>query len=660
MRTRALWRFNETVAEQRPIDAIGAVAELNQSPIEFGTPDALRRAIGWGQWQVGWHFNELAGNLNAAFGGTALVPLSSPLYGLAGVHPGDRSIGFDSAADAFSGGDVYDITDVDDFGFAWAGQWVAAPGNEMIVGKDDYISNPNARWDIYTDTGSIRMSTVSASGVVEASVAVAALVGLPHVGIGVVSRNPGKSRVAVRSLSGISVVSPEASPFAETMANAAPFLIGARLGAQAPISLRLMSAYLGVGPGAMSGLSANLGTAIENFANAVSSAVAVVDAAAGRGRSFVALSGHGLEAADVVSGDTLLTRNCSVQALVRWDLQDQAAATSWDITGITGDWNVEGSVGLSSLSTLEGDGYLEFSAVNGGQWYQVGLTPSDTTTTFAEPGVRAIMLRQDGTDDYHVRLSGGAEATFVGPWLTTDVWRIQRVGTTMTFYRNGALLHTSVTPSSGPLRIDITALATNASVTNLILVSAGQRIPITWQKIINCNPTPTIHGTLYARGKATSAAEYLGAGVELRVVNAAQGIGELAWLWQDTAGVLKRQVGGHFAPPADGYLLLTATRRWVSSTKVILRYFLGGRMLAEIESVDGDIGGGDAGTTSIGARFDGTKWGDFFDGVIDELQVVDYELAPDEVAAIWERITKGSKYARMMGALLPPGKVWRL
>lgn len=145
--------------------------------------------------------------------------------------------------------------------------------------------------------------------------------------------------------------------------------------------------------------------------------------------------------------------------------------------------------------------------------------------------------------------------------------------------------------------------------------------------------------TIYARGKGTAAAEYLGAGLELRVVDAVTRIGEVRWIWQDVGGVLRTQAGGHFQVPADGFLLLTATRRWVSSSRVVLRYYLGGVLLSEIESSDGSIGGGTTGTTSIGTRYTGAAWGRYLDGVIDELRVVSGELTAEEVAATWERIT---------------------
>jgi hypothetical protein len=145
--------------------------------------------------------------------------------------------------------------------------------------------------------------------------------------------------------------------------------------------------------------------------------------------------------------------------------------------------------------------------------------------------------------------------------------------------------------------------------------------------------------TIYARGKGTAAAEYVGAGLELRVVDAATRIAELRWIWHTVGGVLKTQVGGHFQVPADGFLMLTATRRWVSSSRVVLRYFLGDALLAEIESTDGDIGGGTTGTTTIGTRYTGAAYERFLDGTIDELRVVDEELTAEEIAGTYKRIT---------------------
>lgn len=146
-------------------------------------------------------------------------------------------------------------------------------------------------------------------------------------------------------------------------------------------------------------------------------------------------------------------------------------------------------------------------------------------------------------------------------------------------------------------------------------------------------------GAVYTRGRGDALAEYVAGGIELRVVNLAANAGEIRWYWQDASGVNQFAIGGQFAPSSTDYMMLTATRRWISSTHVSLRYYLGDQLLTDCESFAGSIGGGTTGTTHVGCRFGSGAYGNFFDGVIDEIRVLDYELTAEEVAATWRRIT---------------------
>lgn len=160
-------------------------------------------------------------------------------------------------------------------------------------------------------------------------------------------------------------------------------------------------------------------------------------------------------------------------------------------------------------------------------------------------------------------------------------------------------------------------------------------------------------GSIIARGLGTSAAEYWSYALEIRLVTAS--VAELRWVWQDSAGVVKTQIGGHFQTSPE-FLLLTATRRWVSSTEVLLRYFLADELLAEVKSADGDIGGGTTAITSIGTRFVGAGWTRWYGGKIDQLRVLDRELAPEEIAMTWDRITRIQPNAvGLVKACWPPG-----
>lgn len=162
-------------------------------------------------------------------------------------------------------------------------------------------------------------------------------------------------------------------------------------------------------------------------------------------------------------------------------------------------------------------------------------------------------------------------------------------------------------------------------------------------------------GSLIARGKGTSAAEYCAFGLELRVVNEAQLAGELRWLWHDVAGVLKTQIGGHFRA-TDDVIMLTATRRWVSAVEVELRYFLADELLAEVISADGSIGGGTTGTTSIGARYTGAAYERLYAGTIEQLRVLPRALCAEEIRATWQRIAVHQPRTRqLVRDLHPPG-----
>jgi hypothetical protein len=106
-------------------------------------------------------------------------------------------------------------------------------------------------------------------------------------------------------------------------------------------------------------------------------------------------------------------------------------------------------------------------------------------------------------------------------------------------------------------------------------------------------------------------------------------------------------------------VLLTATRRWESTTRVVCRYYVADHLLGEVVSTDGDIGGGTTGHTSIGARKTAGTWGRFFGGVLEQLVVLDYEMCAEEIEARWRRMTVHQPQG-VAGwrARQPPGAPW--
>jgi hypothetical protein len=173
---------------------------------------------------------------------------------------------------------------------------------------------------------------------------------------------------------------------------------------------------------------------------------------------------------------------------------------------------------------------------------------------------------------------------------------------------------------------------------------------------------------LVVRGLGGSSAERVSFGLEVDEVAVPADHLELRWYWEDEAGAQQSPVsGGTFKAPAtdDEFLLLTATRRWVSIDQVVVRYYVNEHLIGEVDTTatgvsgSGSIGGGTTGSTSIGARKAAGVWGSFWDGIIDEVKVTDYEMSPEEVRATWERLTRHQPSGvAQVTALAPPGSKW--
>ncbi len=165
-------------------------------------------------------------------------------------------------------------------------------------------------------------------------------------------------------------------------------------------------------------------------------------------------------------------------------------------------------------------------------------------------------------------------------------------------------------------------------------------------------------GCIVARGNDSGpASQYVAYGIQIESTGGAQGA--IRWFWMDTAGVLAVQSAADFHNP-DGFTMFTATRRWVSPSEVVLRYYIGDVLIGEFISADGDIGGGTTGIMQFGHRFDSGPT-DYLAGDLDELMILDRELTIEEIEATWLRITQYQPLAHQLftelhdpGFPLPP------
>jgi hypothetical protein len=227
----------------------------------------------------------------------------------------------------------------------------------------------------------------------------------------------------------------------------------------------------------------------------------------------------------------------------------------------------------------------------------------------------------------------------------------------------GAAAPSSVTCWSGPGRA-FSSVAGNA----LIAADVAGRDTlltreVTVQAIIALTLTDNNVHTIIQRGVHDgTAGEAISYGLAVQQEAGHAGWVDIFWYWEDSAGVIHTEAVGTYQHPGDGqFVLLTATRRWEASNKVVCRYYVADQLLAEITTAHGDIAGGTTGHTTIGGKKAGGAWSQFFNGTIDELKVTGYEMSLEEIRQVWQRLTVHQPAGvEMFQGLAPPGAPWLL
>ncbi len=169
-------------------------------------------------------------------------------------------------------------------------------------------------------------------------------------------------------------------------------------------------------------------------------------------------------------------------------------------------------------------------------------------------------------------------------------------------------------------------------------------------------PTSTVIARGTHDGSAANAWSY---GLEL-FAPGGSGVVGVRWFWEDSAFAVHTDAGASFQSPGDGQIfLLTATRRWQSSTSVVMRYYVDERLILEVAAANGDINGGTTGLTTIGGRKNAGTWEHFATATIDQLYVGDFEMSLEEIRHIWRRLSVYQpEGVAMLTGLVPPGSGW--
>ena len=123
---------------------------------------------------------------------------------------------------------------------------------------------------------------------------------------------------------------------------------------------------------------------------------------------------------------------------------------------------------------------------------------------------------------------------------------------------------------------------------------------LTIQAIVTL-PTAGARATIVARGLGANSVERVSYALELE--DASTSTLRLRLCWEDSAGTEAIDAGATFTRPAAGaVVLLTATRRWEASDRVVCRYYIGDELIGETASADGAIAGDTGGHITIGCR----------------------------------------------------------
>ena len=193
--------------------------------------------------------------------------------------------------------------------------------------------------------------------------------------------------------------------------------------------------------------------------------------------------------------------------------------------------------------------------------------------------------------------------------------------------------------------------ATDASVLGPTLLNRDMSV----QAILSLDPDGNFHtNTVICRGAGGSLSERVTYALCLYLIDLPTRTFAVRLHWENSAGTPCPQLPAYFIGPAtvDEFFMVTATRRWVSSTEVEVNYYINDVLVGETLNPMGAIGGGTTGTTHIGWNpQDEGYW-----GTIDELRLCNYVLCREEIEATWARIARHQEDGEaIVRGLFPPG-----
>ncbi len=124
-------------------------------------------------------------------------------------------------------------------------------------------------------------------------------------------------------------------------------------------------------------------------------------------------------------------------------------------------WNT----GLATNGSFLGDGYVEFEFMETNKYVMVGLSPSNTNASFNT--IKYAIYNRLGV--LKIYESGTDKGSF-GTLQVGDVFRVERIGSTVYYKKNGETFYTSSVSSTGLLLGDVSIFANNGRIKDLKIV----------------------------------------------------------------------------------------------------------------------------------------------------------------------------------------------
>jgi hypothetical protein len=146
-----------------------------------------------------------------------------------------------------------------------------------------------------------------------------------------------------------------------------------------------------------------------------------------------------------------------------WQNAVGVSATGNDLikTGTTTGWNA----GASSVTSLAGDGYVEFTTDETNRFKAAGLSNGDTDQNYTDIDFAFYLMTLGRVRIYE----GGVNRGDFGTYAAGDVFRVQNTGGVVTYSRNGTLLYTSTVAATSPLVADTALHSTGATIRDVVV-----------------------------------------------------------------------------------------------------------------------------------------------------------------------------------------------